>query len=62
MQSTSDDSGLDFHLKINFYLFLLLRSANKTKRGVEFRHSTRNASDIQQKVGKVAKCLIARFS
>ena len=35
------------------FIFLLLRSGVEAKRGVEFRHSTRNASRIRQKVGNV---------
>ena len=33
------------------FIFLFLRSGVEAKRDVEFRHSTRNASRIRQKVG-----------
>ena len=37
--------------KLNIYLNVYIRSGIKTKRGVEFRQITRNASRIRRKVG-----------
>ena len=41
------------------FIFPFLRSGVEVKRGVEFCHSTRNASRIRQKVG--TECLSTRF-
>ena len=44
--------GFDPHTKYLFtFIFSFLRFGIEAKRGVEFRHSTRNASRIRQKVG-----------
>ena len=48
--------GFDPHTEVKYllkFIFPFLRSGVEDKRGVEFCHSTRNASIIQQKVGNV---------
>ena len=44
--------GFDYQNEIFFkFIFSFVLSGNEAKRGVEFRHSTRNASRIWRKVG-----------
>ena len=46
--------GFDPHEEMKYllkFIFPFLRSGVEVKRGVEFCHSTRNASRIRQKVG-----------
>ena len=45
------DCRFDTHYSMKYLIFLFLRSVVEAKRGVEFRHSTRNASMISRKVG-----------
>ena len=37
--------------EMKYFIFSFTRSAEEVKRGVELRHSTRNASRIQRKMG-----------
>ena len=45
---------------INYLILSFSRCGNEVNRGVEFRHSTRNASRIRRKVGDTAICGIQR--
>ena len=40
--------------EIFIYIYIFIRSGVEAKRGVKFRHSTRNATRIRQKVGNGA--------